>query len=92
VSTDSLAHAGTRVRKRISEGSISGGVHLCAAEYQPMGFYSPATLIKDAQRHGLKVRPVDVTRSDWNCTLARLLKKSIFQISRTQNQQLASTF
>jgi len=36
---------------------------------QPMGFYSPATLIKDAQRHGLKVRPADVTRSDWPCTL-----------------------
>ncbi len=36
---------------------------------QPMGFYSPATIIKDAQRHGLKVRPIDVTRSDWPCTL-----------------------
>jgi error-prone DNA polymerase len=36
---------------------------------QPMGFYSPATIIKDAQRHGLKVRPVDVMRSDWGCTL-----------------------
>ena len=36
---------------------------------QPMGFYSPDTLVKDAQRHGLKVRPIDVTRSDWNCTL-----------------------
>jgi len=36
---------------------------------QPMGFYSPGTLIKDAQRHGLRVRPVDVMTSDWNCTL-----------------------
>ena len=36
-----------------------------------MGFYSPATIIKDAQRHGLRVRPVDVTRSDWNCTLEK---------------------
>jgi error-prone DNA polymerase len=36
---------------------------------QPMGFYQPFTIIKDAQRHGLKVRPVDVTRSDWNCTI-----------------------
>jgi error-prone DNA polymerase len=36
---------------------------------QPMGFYSPATLVKDAQRHGLKVKPVDITRSDWLCTL-----------------------
>ncbi|MCU1338025.1 MAG: error-prone polymerase, DnaE-like protein, partial [Bryobacterales bacterium] len=38
---------------------------------QPMGFYSPATLVKDAQRHGLKVRPVDITCSDWNCTLEK---------------------
>ena len=36
---------------------------------QPMGFYQPATLVKDAQRHGLKVRPIDVTCSDWPCTL-----------------------
>ena len=36
---------------------------------QPMGFYQPFTLVKDAQRHGLKVMPVDVTRSDWLCTI-----------------------
>jgi error-prone DNA polymerase len=36
---------------------------------QPMGFYQPATLIKDAQRHGLKFKPIDVTRSDFECTL-----------------------
>jgi error-prone DNA polymerase len=36
---------------------------------QPMGFYSPATIVKDAQRHGLKMLPVDVTCSEWNCTL-----------------------
>ncbi|MGH7786267.1 MAG: error-prone DNA polymerase [Candidatus Binatia bacterium] len=35
----------------------------------PMGFYHPATLVKDAQRHGLRVRPVDVTRSSVRCTL-----------------------
>lgn len=34
---------------------------------QPMGFYAPATLIKDAQRHGLKIRPVSVVHSDWFC-------------------------
>src|SRR6202166_4524114 len=38
---------------------------------QPMGFYQPATLVKDAQRHGLKVRPIDVTRSEWLCTLEK---------------------
>jgi error-prone DNA polymerase len=36
---------------------------------QPMGFYSPATLVQDAQRHGLKVLPIDITKSDWLCTL-----------------------
>jgi error-prone DNA polymerase len=36
---------------------------------QPMGFYSPAVLIKDAQRHGLRVRPIDMQHSDWLCTL-----------------------
>ncbi|MEN8158904.1 MAG: OB-fold nucleic acid binding domain-containing protein, partial [Myxococcota bacterium] len=35
----------------------------------PLGFYSPATLVKDAQRHGVRVRPIDVVRSDWECTL-----------------------
>jgi error-prone DNA polymerase len=36
---------------------------------QPMGFYHPATIVKDAQRHGLTVLPMDVTRSDWKCSL-----------------------
>src|SRR6516162_7263716 len=36
---------------------------------QPMGFYSPAILIKDAQRHGLRVLPVDVLQSNWECTV-----------------------
>ena len=38
---------------------------------QPMGFYHPATLVKDAQRHGLRVRPIDVMRSEWICTLEK---------------------
>jgi error-prone DNA polymerase len=36
---------------------------------QPMGFYSPATIVKDAQRHGLKILPVEVMHSEWLCTL-----------------------
>jgi len=35
----------------------------------PMGFYHPATVVKDAQRHGVEVRAIDVTRSDWRCTI-----------------------
>jgi error-prone DNA polymerase len=37
---------------------------------QPMGFYAPAVLVKDAQRHGLRVKPIDVQVSDWPCTIA----------------------
>src|SRR5437870_5469470 len=36
---------------------------------QPMGFYTPATIVKDAQRHGVKVKPVCVSQSDWRCTV-----------------------
>jgi error-prone DNA polymerase len=36
---------------------------------QPMGFYSPATIVADARRHGLNLLPVDATRSEWICTL-----------------------
>src|SRR5690349_15555012 len=38
---------------------------------QPMGFYQPFTLIKDAQRHGLKVLPINITCSDWLCTIEK---------------------
>ncbi|MBV8199140.1 MAG: error-prone DNA polymerase, partial [Acidobacteria bacterium] len=33
----------------------------------PMGFYHPATLVRDAQRHGVEIRPIDVQRSGWRC-------------------------
>ncbi len=36
---------------------------------QPMGFYAPAQLIRDARQHGVAVRPVDVNHSDWDCGL-----------------------
>jgi error-prone DNA polymerase len=45
----------------------------CAAliNSQPMGFYAPAQLVRDARAHAVCVRPVDVTVSDWDCTLER---------------------
>jgi len=45
----------------------------CAAlvNSQPMGFYAPAQLVRDARAHGVLVRPVDVAISDWDCTLER---------------------
>ncbi|MDP1569255.1 MAG: error-prone DNA polymerase [Vicinamibacterales bacterium] len=51
-------------------------VHYPAAFYtallnnQPMGFYHPATLVKDAQRRGVRFLPIDVQTSDWDCTIA----------------------
>jgi error-prone DNA polymerase len=43
----------------------------CAAiiNSQPMGFYAPAQLVRDAQQHGVEVRPIDVNHSRWDCTL-----------------------
>jgi error-prone DNA polymerase len=36
---------------------------------QPMGFYAPAQIMRDAEEHGIEIRPVDVNFSDWDCTL-----------------------
>jgi error-prone DNA polymerase len=43
----------------------------CAAilNSQPMGFYQPTQLVRDARQHGVEIRPVDVNFSDWDCTL-----------------------
>ena len=38
---------------------------------QPMGFYAPAQIVRDAREHGVEVRPVDVHHSTWDCTLER---------------------
>jgi error-prone DNA polymerase len=42
---------------------------------QPMGFYQPPSLVTDAQRHGLRVRPIDITCSNWLCTLEKIDEK-----------------
>jgi error-prone DNA polymerase len=43
----------------------------CAAllDSQPLGFYAPAQIVRDAMNHGVEIRPIDVTVSHWNCTL-----------------------
>jgi len=60
---------------------------------QPMGFYNAATLVKDAQRHGLKVRPIDVTCSDWLCTLekdgGRLVMRIGLRYAKGLRQEIA---
>jgi error-prone DNA polymerase len=57
----------------LAYGSAYLKVHRAAEFYaslinnQPMGFYSPATIVKDARRHGVKTRPVCVVESEWRC-------------------------
>ncbi len=62
---------------------------------QPMGFYSSATLIKDAQRHGLKFKPVCVMQSDWDCTIGaddsiRLGLRVVRGLNETNGRQIAA--
>src|SRR5215218_1753644 len=38
---------------------------------QPMGFYSPSTILQDAQRHGVSLRPIDVNVGGWDCAVLR---------------------
>ena len=58
-----------RLRQRVSEVPLPGRFHRALLNNQPMGFYHPATLVKDAQRHGLKIFPIDVMKSEWECTV-----------------------
>ncbi|MEO8439833.1 MAG: OB-fold nucleic acid binding domain-containing protein, partial [Spartobacteria bacterium] len=59
----------------LAYGSAYLKVHRAAEFYasllnnQPMGFYSTATLVKDARRHGIRMRPVCVAESEWHCTV-----------------------
>jgi DNA polymerase III alpha subunit len=48
---------------------------------QPMGFYAPAQIVRDAQEHGVEVRPIDVNLSDWDCNLEPLEMSSASHVS-----------
>jgi error-prone DNA polymerase len=77
---------------------------LCAMlNAQPMGFYAPGTLIEDAKRHGVQVRPVDITRSRWDHTLepgsgrnaapaVRLGIRSVLGLGATARQKIEQAF
>ena len=58
---------------------------------QPMGFYAPAQLIRDAQTHGVEVRPVDVNFSDWDCMLEgdKIIRLGLREIHRLSIEQHA---
>jgi len=53
---------------------------------QPMGFYTPATIVKDAQRHGVKILPVCVQESDWCCTVVSAQQPSPQSAGRDRDQ------
>ena len=79
-SVSSFAHYGFPESHAISFGLLAYASTYIKANYtaefyvallnnQPMGFYSPATLIQDAKRHGIRARPVDVMHSDCSCVV-----------------------
>tara|TARA_B110000037_G_C17092580_1_gene494648 strand:- start:454 stop:2064 length:1611 start_codon:yes stop_codon:yes gene_type:complete len=79
-SVSSFAHYGFPESHAISFGLLAyastylkahypGEFYVALLNNQPMGFYSPATLIQDAKRHGVRVQAVDVSVSDWACSV-----------------------
>ena len=61
----------------------------------PLGFYSPATLIKDAQRHGVRVERIDIQRSRWECEVeddgaVRLGLRYVDGLRRSAGERIAS--
>ena len=51
---------------------------------QPMGFYAPAQLVRNAREHGVEVLPVDVNHSDWDCTLEERGQGSGFRVQNSE--------
>jgi error-prone DNA polymerase len=56
----------------------------------PLGFYHPATLVKDAQRHGVRVLPIDITRSGWRCSLELVEPLSVARCPLAVEKDVAS--
>jgi error-prone DNA polymerase len=53
---------------------------------QPMGFYQPAQLVRDARDHDVAVRPVDVNFSNWDCTLERIEERGVRSEKQTHSR------
>ncbi len=58
---------------------------------QPMGFYGPSQLVQDARRHGVRVLPIDVIRSDWDCTLEDLPPRPFLPLASVDSGAVDST-
>lgn len=48
---------------------------------QPMGFYAPAQIVRDAREHGVHVRETDINHSNWDCTLEEIAKDNVFHLT-----------
>ncbi len=61
----------------------------CAAliNSQPMGFYAPAQLVRDAREHGVHIVPVDINMSDWNCTLEPVTEGMVMEETITARER-----
>ena len=57
---------------------------------QPMGFYAPAQLVRDAQEHGIAVRPVDVNHSQWDCTLEPPIRAQVGWVEAGRTHRAAA--
>lgn len=55
----------------------------------PMGFYLPSTIVEDAKRHGVAILPVDVLKSEWECTLERLSPAGRSSIGGARGRRVA---
>ena len=51
---------------------------------QPMGFYAPAQIVRDAAEHGVEIRPVDINHSNWDCTLEPVAKNTALRLGLRQ--------
>ena len=67
----SLSFALSGLHLRLAEGHEPAAFCGALINSQPMGFYAPAQLVRDARAHGVEVRAVAVESSDWDCTLER---------------------
>ncbi len=57
------------LQPRGSNGIVPAAFCCALLNSQPMGFYAPAQIVRDAREHGVEVRAIEVNRSDWDCTL-----------------------
>src|SRR6187397_3728366 len=59
------------VQRMVARGYYPDVFACALLNSQPMGFYAPAQIVRDARQHGVEVRPVDVNHSFWDCTLEK---------------------